>query len=292
LDALHGGRLSGAALDALEGLPLPADHPLYHMENLVLTPQLSRWTLENQIRTARSVAQDILDALHQHDYRNVINLPFSSRLPYRSAQPYLNLALKLGKLQGQLAEGRIQRVEVELLGEGLRDLVRPVAAVLLSAMLRPVDQRTPNWVSAPVIAHEQGIHMSQAKGLVHLQDYPNLIACRIHWRGENGSGQRTVAGVLFGSGQARLVQYDEFSVDASPEGYVLILENLDIPGVIGKVGVRLGQAGINIAQWRYGRERRGGRAVSFINLDDYVPKAILKELETEDEIYRARLVRL
>lgn len=292
LAALQNGRLAGAALDALEELPLPVDHPWLQLENVVLTPRVSRQTLENQARTAQAVARDMLDALHQRDYRNVINLPFTQNLPYLSAQPYLNLALKLGKLQGQLAEGRIHRLEVELLGEGLRDLVRPVTAVLLSGMLRPMDQRTPNWISAPVIAHEQGIHMSQAKGLVHLQDYPNLIACRIHWQGENGPGQRTVAGVLFGSGQARLVQYDEFTVDAYPDGYVLILENMDIPGVIGKVGTRLGQAKINIAQWRYGRERRGGQAVSFINLDDYVPMKILKELETEDEIFRARLVRL
>jgi D-3-phosphoglycerate dehydrogenase len=81
-------------------------------------------------------------------------------------------------------------------------------------------------------------------------------------------------------------------VDAYPDGYVLILENEDIPGVIGKVGTRLGQAGINIAQWRYGRDRPGGRAVSFINLDQQPPAPILRELEQEPEIYRARLTHL
>lgn len=291
-DALAAGRLAGAALDSFEQEPLTPGHPLLALENVLLSPNLSQNTQEGQTRTSLSVVQDVLDALHGRDFRNVVNLPFTPSLTYRSAQPYLNLAVKLGKLQGQLAEGRIQRVEVELLGEGLRDLVRPVAAVLLSGMLRPQDRRASNWVSAPVLAHEQGIVTSQAKGLVFLQDYPNLIACRISWLGDGGPGQRTVAGVLFGSGQARLVQYDDFTVDAYPDGYVLILENLDIPGVIGKVGTRLGLAGINIAQWRYGRDRRGGRAVSFINLDDFVPNSILKELETEDEIHRARLVRL
>jgi D-3-phosphoglycerate dehydrogenase len=98
--------------------------------------------------------------------------------------------------------------------------------------------------------------------------------------------------VLFGNGDARLVQYDDFAVDAAPEGYVLILENDDIPGVIGKIGTRLALANINIAQWRYGREYAGGHAVSFINLDQRVPPEICREIESEPEVRRARLVRL
>ena len=78
-------------------------------------------------------------------------------------KPYMELAVKLGKLQGQLAEGWIKRVEVELVGEGLQNLVRPVTAVLLSGMIRPVDERPVNWISAPVLAYEQGIVTSQVK---------------------------------------------------------------------------------------------------------------------------------
>jgi D-3-phosphoglycerate dehydrogenase len=139
-----------------------------------------------------------------------------------------------------------------------------------------------------MVAHEQGIVTAQAKGLVDQADYPNLIACKIYWPG----GERTVAGVLFGNGEARLVQYDDFQVDAFPEGYVLILENDDVPGIIGKVGSRLGQAGINIAQWRYGRDHSGGRAVSFINLDHRVPQNVCQEIESEPEVWRTRRVYL
>ncbi len=177
---------------------------------------------------------------------------------------------------------------MEVLGEGLRRMVRPLAAVLLSGMLRPVNGRPVNWISAPVLAYEQGVVTTQAKGLVQLQDYPNLIACRVSWAG----GSRTLAGVLFANGEARLVQYNQFHVDAYPDGYVLILENDDVPGVIGKIGTRLGQAGINIAQWRYGREVQGGRAVSFLNLDSRPQNSILVELEEEPEIHHVRLVNL
>ena len=110
----------------------------------------------------------------------------------------------------------------------------------------------------------------------------------MHWEG----GHRTVAGALFGNGEVRLVHYDGFEADAFPDGYVLILENNDVPGIIGKAGSIFSREKINLAQWRYGRERPGGQAVSFINLDQTVSPAVLAELEEIPEIQRARLVRL
>lgn len=288
LAAIESGRLAGAALDTWDPQAFPESRALRQHPNVLTTHQLSQQTTEAQVSAASSVVSDLISALRGEDYRNIVNLPFSRHTPYQRVKPYIDLAVKLGKLQGQLAAGWIQRVEVELLGEGLRDLVRPVAAVLLSGMIRPIDERPVNWVSAPVMAHEQGIVTAQVKELILRGDHPAMIACRIHWEG----GFRTVAGALFGNGEVRLVQYNDFEVDAYPDGFVLILENTDIPGVIGKVGTRLGRAGINIAQWRYGRDVPNGQGVSFINLDSQVPTSILSELEGEEEIQRARLVRL
>lgn len=288
LAAINRSRLAGAAIDTWGGgLQAGAERLATH-PNVLLTHNLGQATLEAHANTATQVVADMLAVLRGEDYRNVVNLPFTREHPYQAVKPYIDLAVKLGKLQGQLADGWINRVEVELLGEGLRDLVRPVAAVLLSGMIRPFDDRPVNWVSAPVMAYEQGIFTSQAKGLVEQGVYPALIGCRVRWEG----GQRTVSGALFGNGEVRLVSYDEFEIDAYPDGYVLILENDDVPGVIGKVGMRLSREKINIAQWRYGRDFIGGRGVSFINLDHRVPPAILKELEQEPEIHQARLVRL
>jgi D-3-phosphoglycerate dehydrogenase len=289
LEALDRGLLAGAALDTFSQEPPPPDHPLLRHPKVLSTPHLSQNTEESQSTAARRAVADVLDALRGVDYRNVVNLPFTPEQPYAAVRPYIELASRLGKLQGQLAEGWITRVEVECLGEELENLIRPVATMLLSGMLLPVDGRPVNWVSAPPLAYEQGIVTAQELDLVGLEDYPNLIACRIHWE---GGGSRTVAGVLFGNGEARLVYYEGFHVDAYPQGYVLVLENVDRPGVIGMVGTRLGQAGINIAQWRYGREGRGGRAVSFINLDSRAPKELLAALEREPVISRARLVKL
>ena len=288
LDALEDGTLAGAGLDVFDQEPLPAGDRLAAHPRVIATPHLNQNTVESQTATSRQIVQDVLDALRGNDFRNVVNLPFDETTPYAAVKPYIHLAQRLGKLLGQTAGGWITRVEVELLGDGLRELVRPVAAVLLSGMIRPRNGSPVNWVNAPVLAHEQGIVTAQAKHLLALPDYPNAVICRVAWE----EVTQTVAGVLFANGEARVVSFDGFSIDVPPDGYVLILENDDVPGVIGKVGTRLGRAGINIANWRYGRETRGGRALSFISLDARAPQTLLRELEQESEIRKAQLVRL
>jgi D-3-phosphoglycerate dehydrogenase len=288
LTALDEGRLAGAALDTFQEEPPSADHPLVAHPLVLPTPHLNQNTHESQAQTGQIVVSSVLAALRKTDYDNVLNLPFREAGAYKRAEPYIRLAEKLGRLQGQLAEGWINGLDVEILGEGLQDLVRPAAAMLLSGLIRPKNGQAINWVSAPVIASEQGLQTAQVKNLLDRADYPNLLICKVRWEG----GSRTVAGVLFANGDSRLVHYDGFEVDAAPEGYVLVLENDDVPGVIGKVGSMLGQAGVNIANWRYGREVHGGRAVSFINLDHRVSRSQCQTLEDEPEIQRARLIKL
>jgi phosphoglycerate dehydrogenase-like enzyme len=40
-EALRRGEIAGAALDVFEVEPLPAEHPLWRMENVVLTPHVA-----------------------------------------------------------------------------------------------------------------------------------------------------------------------------------------------------------------------------------------------------------
>ncbi|HJO34246.1 MAG TPA: phosphoglycerate dehydrogenase [Anaerolineales bacterium] len=288
LHALNADKVAGAALDTLCQEPAPPDHPLVQHPNVLAVPHLNQNTVESQNDTSRMVVEQTLDALRDADYRSVVNLPFGPGAEYALHRPYLRLAEQLGKLQAQLADGRIKRIEVELQGEGLRNIVRPVAAAMLKGMLPQLDERPVNYVNAPLIAHERGIETAQVVGL-ELVDYPNLLSCRVHW--EDG-GSQTVAGVLFAGAEARLVQYRDIQVDARPEGTLLFLENHDVPGVIGKVGTYLGAQGINIGEWRYGRDRRGGRAISFINLDSECPADVVHALHALPEVFSARAINL
>ncbi len=312
LAALDEGRLAWAALDRLQEEPPSANPPLVSHPRVIALPHLGQNTRESQAATGRAIARDVLDALAGRDVRSTVNLPFEPDAPYPDAAPYLRLAEKLGRLQGQLAEAPVERLEIEALGEVPSRQVRAIAACLLAGVLEtqerpsdvdptrdadltydtdPTHDADPpriNWISAPPLAWERGIQVAQARDLVQLGDYPNLIACRLSWPG----GSRTLAGALFANDETRLVQYEDFRIDAHPEGEVLIIESEDQPGVIGQVGTLLGQAGINIASWRYGRQRVGGRALSFINLDQALALDLLERLRQSPEIHRARQLRL
>lgn len=286
--ALNNGSIAGAALDTLTQEPPAPDHPLLQHPRTVIVPHLNQNTVEAREHTSITIAQQVLDALEGRDYTNFVNLPFTTETAYKHYQPYLLLAEKLGRLQGHLANpARIRKLEVEVQGEGLEKLIRPIAVALLKGMLRPVDGVPITYANAPMIAHAQGIQMQQTLGL-RVVDYPNLISCRVHWDG----GSQTLAGVLFAGDQVRLVQYGDIRIDARPEGNILFLENHDRPGIIGEVGTILGNHAVNIAGWRYGRNAAGDRSVSFINLDSRCPQAALAEVKALESVIELRYLRL
>jgi len=85
---------------------------------------------------------------------------------------------------------------------------------------------------------------------------------------------------------------DVCGMDVLPEGHVLVMRSRDVPGVIGAVGSRLADHNVNIAEWRLGRDRPGGMALSFVNLDQPVPEAGLRELRALPQVFEARPLQL
>jgi D-3-phosphoglycerate dehydrogenase len=219
------------------------------------------------------IADQVVAALRGTDYTGAANLPFDVNGDFAEVHPYMELAVKLGRLQAGLAGGPIRRIEVEVRGDVVGGAVRAIAAGLLTGILNSGGDPAVNMVNAPAIAHARGITTTQTVG-INILDYPNLIACRVAWEG----GQRMVAGVLFGGMEPRIVQVDEYRLEAKPDGAVLIMLNRDVPGVIGQVGTILAAYEVNIAEWRLGRDRPGGEALSFINLDTHPGDEVIRAL--------------
>lgn len=285
-EALRDGKVRAAAIDVFRQEPPPADHPLLGLDNVLHTPHLGASTQEAQTDVATQIVEQVLDALRDKEFRNAINLPYPSGPEFEAQLPYMVLAEKMGILQFHMAAPNpIRRIELELKGEHVDGLARPVAAALLKGLLEQFLADKVNYINAPVLAEEHGITISQSKG-VAAADYSNLISCRVHWDG----GSRVMAGVLFGGKQPRIVQVSNYHLDAAPIGTLLIVRNKDVPGVIGQVGTILGAYGVNIGEWRMGRNEPGEEALSFINLDSQPSAATLDALENVPAITKLKLL--
>ena len=78
-------------------------------------------------------------------------------------------------------------------------------------------------------------------------------------------------------------------VDAVP---LLFAENVDRPGMIGRIGSFLGEKDINISFMRVGREKVRGRALMVLGLDDQLDPATLAEIARIPNIFSARIARI
>ena len=285
--ALQSGKMKAAAVDVYSSEPPPADHPLIGLPNVVHVPHLGASTHEAERDVGIQIVGQVVAALRGTDYTYAVNMPFELEGDYATVRPYLELAETLGRLHAGLADRPIRRLEVEVQGDIVGGLVRAIGAALLKGLLEKDADVAVNYINAPVLAHERNIAMTQTVGINSL-DYPNLIAARAVC----DRGERLLAGVLFGGTEPRIAQMDNYRLEARPEGVVLIMQNRDVPGVIGQVGTLLASYGLNIGEWRLGRNKPGGEALSFINLDAEPAAEALRALTEIDAVTQAKVVRL
>lgn len=283
-EALQSGKVRAAALDVYSSEP-PRENPLIGLPNVLHTPHLGASSQEAQRNVAIEIVEQVVDALRGEDFRNALNMPFHAGPGFNAIRPYMQLAETIGKLHAGLAEKPIQQVEVQVNGEAVEGLVRAIAAALLKGLLNQAVEGPLNYINAPVIAQEKGLSITQTTG-IDIIDYPNLITCRVSWDG----GSRRLAGVLFGGNAPRIVQFDNYQLEARPEGVVLIMQNRDVPGVIGQIGTMLAAYNVNIGEWRMGRNQPGGEALSFINLDSVPQDVVLDALSKISAVTHLKLV--
>ncbi len=273
-DALRAGHLAGAALDVFETEPA-TESPLFGLENVVCTPHLGAATAEAQENVALQIADQMADYLLSGAVANAINSPSVTAEEAPRLKPYMALAQLLGGLAGQLTaaqSGAISAIRVEYEGAAAELNHRPLTAAALAGTLAPL-MGAVNMVNAPVVAKERGIAVAET---VHERrgDYATLLRVTVVTNGQD----RSVAGTLVGEAKPRLVEIKGIAVEADFAPHMLYVTNQDKPGFIGRFGMVLANAGINIATFHLGRAARGGDAICLVALDAPMPEPVLAEV--------------
>lgn len=285
--AIKEGKVAGAALDVYVDEPPPADHPLLKLDQVITTPHLGASTDEAQLNVAIAVAEQMVDFLAKGVVRYAVNVPSVSPELLAVLRPYLTLGEKLGSLHTQMGGSLPHEVHVEYRGDVTQYNVAPLTVAVLKGLLSPVLESAVNYVNAPMMAKERGIKIVESKG-----EEAGDFASSITVKAKNGKENLEIEGAIFGAKYPRIVRVNSFYLEAVPEGYILILQNNDVPGVVGAVGTILGNNGINIAGMELGRSEKGGNAISFTHVDEVVGKKALDELRALPQIVSASLVKL
>jgi len=285
--AVESGKVAGAALDVYENEPPKNLKLMKFPDKVVLTPHLGASTEEAQVNVAIDVANTVRDALLNRGIRNAVNVPCLDPEVCKVIDPYLKLAENIGAMHAQLADGHIKRVKIQYVGDILKYDLSPFTVSLIKGMLTPILQETVNFVNSLVIAKERGINILETK-TAEVRDFTSLIEVEV----ETDKSKNTVTGTLFTKVDPRIVKINEFYVDCVPQGNMLVIFNKDVPGIIGQIGMILGDNKINIAGMSFGRETKGRHAITVLNVDSDVSKKLLDEIKKAKNVQEVKYVKL
>jgi len=284
-DGLTSGHVSGAALDVFPVEPPDASVAIFKHPNVIFTPHLGASTGEAQDRVADMIARQIASFLIDDTITHAVNFPSVSREIMAQIRPYIILAEKMGSLMGQLVR-KIHDITITYSGDTATFDTRPLTHAVLKGLLGSYTDMPVNYVSAPTIADEKGITVKETVS-GEKDDFANLIKVRLDGHQE---GFDEIWGTVFGKKYPRIVRIGKIYLDAILEGSMIIIQNIDKPGVIGNVGTTLGQIGLNIGRFQLGRLK--DRALCMVNIDTPADETVLEKIKALPNILSARQVHL
>jgi D-3-phosphoglycerate dehydrogenase len=284
VEAVRSGHVAGAAVDVYETEPAK-ESVLFGVPNVICTPHLGASTSEAQENVALQVAEQMSDYLLKGAITNAINFPNITAEEAPRLTPYVKLAEQLGSFAGQLTDVPIKGVRIEYAGEVGELNTKPLTAVALAAVLRPLLADV-NMVSAAAAARDRGIVVEEVS-----RTQEGAYESYIRFTVKTDEYERSVAGTVFSDGRPRIIQVRDINMDCELTPHMLFVRNADKPGFIGKFGTLMGDAGINIATFNLGRDRPGGDAICLVAVDEPVPDEVLAKVTALPMVVRARRLR-
>jgi len=284
LEALRSGRVAGAALDVFSVEPYSG--PLLELENVIVTPHLGASTAEAQDRAGVIVAEQVAAALEGGLVTNAVNMPAVSAEDLEQLRAFLPLAAALGALAVELAGGSPARLELTYGGALAERDTRLLTVAALNGAFKGRVEQPVNYVNAPLVARERGLEVHETS-TTESPDYTSVVSVTAHGDGEPVS----VAGTTIGREQRpQLVRALGYEIEVELDRLMLFAVNDDTPGMIGRLGLLLGEAGVNIANMAVSRNRREARALMALSIDSSPSDEVLERLREEPGFVDARLV--
>ncbi len=263
-EGLKSGQIAAVGLDVFTKEPPPEDFPLRQYENCVMAPHLGASTGEAEFAVAMETIDELIEFFQTGVARNGINFPTVDAESMDFMKPYFEGGEKVGMLLARLLDSPLRTVEIDYNGEISEKKADPVRmAVLKGALGVFVGADAVNYVNAPLLARERGVRVVENKN-ESTAGYKSSVVVTLE--GEDGKKARLKYTAI--AGQCVAVSLNDREIEFRPEGILLVVQNKDVPGVVGAVGSFLGDLNINIASIELSRSGKGETAISVITVDD------------------------
>lgn len=221
-----------------------------------------------------AAANQIIAYLLNDTVINAVNVPSVTGDVLKQLKPFLYLVEKMGKMQAQISKGGVREVNIEYIGK-FPDLdLKPLTINGIKGLLNEYVRDEVNSVNAISLANEMGIKISESTSK-EAGNFLNLIRVTVITE----TRTNVLEGTIFGKDDARIVRINKFRLEVIPEGHLAIIHNVDKPGSIGSIGLKLGEHNINISRMMVGREDDGDRNIIFLRTETPVPADVVKEIE-------------
>jgi D-3-phosphoglycerate dehydrogenase len=279
LAALQSGKVRGAAFDVFSEEPPRSElvKQLIAHPRMVVTPHLGANTFEAQKNVAVDVSNEIVRYLDGKPLESAVNIPKFDADLMQVMQPFLSLIQQMGEFIVQLAPANPSKVTFTYNGKLARYDCSPLTVCGLAALLNRSTEQEINMVNSQLIAEQMGISVETVCS-TDAESFSSLVTISL----TTPAGKRTVAGTIF-EGIPKIVKMRDFSTDFQPEEHMLVISYADKPGLIGKIGTILGEAGINIGSMNLGRRAKAGEAMVVLSVDTPASTEVLDRLATSIE---------
>jgi len=284
-DAVRNGVIAGAALDVFSAEPT-TESPLFELDSVVVTPHLGASTAEAQDKAGQTIAEQVVLALRGEFVPFAVNLAATEASA--TVQPFMPLAERLGRMFTGVAGGTVETLEITYEGQIADYDCRVLTLSVLKGVLGPIVDEPVSFVNAPQLAEERGLVVRETTSS-SARDYVNLIELRGHTR----EGSTHLAGTLYGKQDApRIVAIDDYIVDLPPSSHMLVVRNVDKPGMVGRVATIVGDHGINIDEMDLGKGPAGDASLMLLATSTPAPPEVVAELRATEGVIDARAIEL
>ena len=276
--ALKDGKVAGAAIDVYETEPPAADNPLFSAPNTVLTPHLGALTAEAQLRVAEEACEQVIDVLAGRSARYAVNAPLLTPETSRAIAPYLPLTEILGRFAAQYLRGGVKNLTVDVAGDLADHDASQLTAAALRGILEQATTERVNLINAGFLARNRGLTVTERK-TNDAGTFASLVTLTV----EGDKGSAVIAGTI-ANGEPRLVRIDDNWLDMAPSPFMVVTRHQDKPGTMGRIGLILGEAEINISSMTLARTAARQDALMLLAVDEEVSDTVVEQIRNHPAV--------